>query len=62
MAVVNMPRAEESKAGQTLVEAAASVLAARRSDIPGDFLIELFERAAPDDLVRYSPEELSGIG
>jgi glutamate dehydrogenase len=62
MAVVNMPRAEEGEAGQTLVEAAASVLAARRSDIPRDFLIELFERAAPDDLVRYSPEQLAGIG
>jgi NAD-specific glutamate dehydrogenase len=62
MAVVIMPRAEEGEAGQTLVEAAASVLAARRSDIPRDFLIELFERAAPDDLVRYSPEELAGIG
>ena len=57
-----MPRAEEGEAGQTLVEAAASVLAARRGDIPRDFLIELFERAAPDDLVRYSPEELAGIG
>ena len=62
MAVVNMPRAEEGEAGQTLVEAAASVLAARRSDIPRDFLIELLERAAPDDLVRYSPEELAGVG
>ena len=44
MAVVNMPRAEEGEACQTLVEAAASVLAARRSDIPRDFLIELLER------------------
>src|SRR5262245_4115761 len=62
MAVVNMPRVEEGEAGQTLVEAAASALAARRSDIPRDFLIELFERAAPDDLMRCSPEELAGIG
>ena len=62
MAGVNMPRVEESEAGQTLVEAAASVLAARRSDIPRDFLIELFERAAPDDLIHCSPEELAGIG
>jgi glutamate dehydrogenase len=62
MAVLNMPRAEEGEAGQTLVEAAAALLAARRSDIPRDFLIDLFERAAPDDLVRLSPEELAGIG
>jgi glutamate dehydrogenase len=62
MAVVNMPRAQEGEAGQTLVEAAAALLAARRSDIPRDFLIELFERAAPDDLARLSPDELAGIG
>jgi glutamate dehydrogenase len=62
MAVMNMPHAEESEAGQTLVEAAASLLAARRADIPRHFLPALFERATPDDLVRYSPEELAGIG
>ena len=62
MAVVNMPRAEEGEAGQTLVEAAAALLAARRSDIPRDFLIDLFERAAPDDLVRLSPDELAAVG
>jgi glutamate dehydrogenase len=62
MAVMNMTRADEGEAGQTLVEAAAAALAARRSDIPRDFLLALFERATPDDLVRYSPEELAGIG
>ena len=62
MAVVNMPRAEEGEAGQTLVEAAAALLAARRSDISRDFLIDLFERAAPDDLVRLSPDELAAVG
>ena len=62
MAVMNLTRAEEGEAGQTLVEAAAALLAARRSDVPRDFLLALFERATPDDLVRYSPDELAGIG
>jgi len=62
MAVMSIPRAEEDETGQTLVEAAAILLTTRRGDIPRDFLVELFERAAPDDLTRYSAEELAGIG
>ena len=62
MAVMNLTRAEEGEAGQTLVEAAAALLAARRSDVSRDFLLALFERATPDDLMRYSPDELAGIG
>jgi glutamate dehydrogenase len=62
MAVLSMPRAQKGEAGQTLVESAAALLAARRSHIPGSFLIDLFERAAPEDLVCLSPDELAAIG
>ena len=62
MAVMSIPRADEDEPGQTLVEAAAAILTARRGDIPRDFLVELFERAAADELTRYSAEELAGIG
>ncbi|MGO9045461.1 MAG: NAD-glutamate dehydrogenase [Xanthobacteraceae bacterium] len=59
---MSIPRADEDEPGQTLVEAAAAILTARRGDIPRDFLVELFERAAADELTRYSAEELAGIG
>ena len=62
MAVMSIPRTDEDEPGQTLVEAAAAILTARRGDIPRDFLVELFERAAADELTRYSAEELAGIG
>ncbi len=59
---MNMPHIEDAEAGRTLVQAAATLLAGRRGDIPHDFLLTLFERATPDDLVRYSPQELAEIG
>src|SRR5215470_14211044 len=62
MAAVNLPRAEEGEAGQTLIEQAAALLATRRGDIPRDFLIDLFECPAREDLVRLSPDELAAIG
>jgi glutamate dehydrogenase len=61
MAVQNIPRPDDADTRENLVGAAAAVLTARRRDIPGDFLLELYARAAPDDLERYSPAELAGI-
>ena len=61
MAVQNIPRPEDDSAGEALVGAAASLLAARRRDIPRDFLAELYGHAVPDDLERSDPEELAGI-
>jgi glutamate dehydrogenase len=61
MAVQNIPRPDDADSRETLVGAAAAVLSARRRDIPGDFLLELYARAARDDLERYSPAELAGI-
>ena len=61
MAVQNIPRPEHDEFRESLVGAAAAVLAARRRDIPGDFLVELFGRAPPEDIERYGPAELAGI-
>jgi glutamate dehydrogenase len=61
MAVQNIPRPDDHQSRENLVGAAAAVLAARRRDIPGDFLAELYGRAAAEDLERYSPAELAGI-
>src|SRR5579872_987249 len=61
MAVQNIPRPADDQSGPALVEAAAALLAARRRDIPRDFLVDLFGRAALDDLVPYNSEELAAI-
>jgi glutamate dehydrogenase len=61
MAVQNIPRGDDDLARETRVGAAAAALAARRRDIPRDFLVELYGRAAPDDLERCSPDELAAI-
>src|SRR6516165_220460 len=61
MAVQNIPRPEQEVVRESLVGAAAAVLGARRRDIPGDFVLELFARTAPDDLERCNPEQLAGI-
>ncbi len=61
MAVQNIPRPEDDQARESITAAAAAVLAARRRDIPRDFVVELYGRAAADDLERCSPDELAGI-
>ena len=62
MAVVNIPRPEDRGASQTLISEAAALVARRWREFPPDFFSALYERAAPDDLERYQPEELAAIG
>jgi glutamate dehydrogenase len=61
MAVQNIPRPQDDQARESLAAAAAAVLAGRRRDIPRDFVVELYARAAADDLERRSPDELADI-
>src|SRR5689334_19684421 len=49
------------RARSAVIEAAAAVLAQRNPDIPQHFIADLFGRAAPEDFVRYRPDELAGI-
>jgi glutamate dehydrogenase len=59
--VQDFPRSAEEDASQALIGAASAALAQRRADIPGIFLAQLFGLAAPEDLVRYTADELAAI-
>ncbi|MGA3140262.1 MAG: NAD-glutamate dehydrogenase [Xanthobacteraceae bacterium] len=61
MVVEDSPRAAQENATQSLIGAATAILAARRPDIPGNFLADLLAQALPDDLQRYAPDELAGL-
>jgi glutamate dehydrogenase len=61
MNVQDIPRVSDDFAGVALIDAATALLAKRNSDVPADFLGKLFGLAAPDDLKRYSAEELAGF-
>ncbi len=56
-----LPGTEEERAAVALIGQAAAALAAKRSDIAKDFTALLFARASPEDIVRYSPEELAQL-
>ena len=61
MAVEDHPRAAKEDATESLIGAAAAVLAARHPDIPPNFLADLYRQALPDDLQHYAPDDLAGI-
>jgi len=61
MNVQDIPRRGDDYTGVALIAAAAAVLAKRNRDIPEDFLAKLFGLAVPEDLQRYSAEELAAI-
>jgi glutamate dehydrogenase len=61
MVVEDSPRAAGKDATQSLIGAAAAILAARRPDIPRNFLADLYGHALPDDLQHYAADELAGI-
>jgi glutamate dehydrogenase len=61
MVVEDSPRAAQENATQSLIGAATAILAARRPDIPGNFLADLLAQALPDDLQHYAADELAGL-
>ena len=61
MVVEDSPRVAEEDATQSLIGAAATILAGRRPDIPQNFLADLYGHALPDDLQHYAADELAGI-
>ena len=56
-----MPGTTDDHASAALIDAAAAILAKRRRDIPDDFLAKLFGLAVPEDLQRYTANELAAI-
>jgi glutamate dehydrogenase len=61
MPTEEFPGTEEDEAAQTLIGAADAILNARKGHVPRDFVIELFSRAVPEDLLRYEAREVAGL-
>ena len=61
MNVRDIPRSADDYAGVALIDAATLLLAKRKSAIPDDFLAKLFGLVVPEDLARYTADELAGI-
>src|SRR6266567_586101 len=61
MAVEDNPVAGDDAAVRALIEAAAALAAKRQPDLPKDFLIALFARAVPEDILRYQAHEVAAL-
>src|ERR1700722_9539146 len=61
MNVQDIPRNGDDYASVALIDAATALLTSRNRDISDDFLAKLFGLAVPDDLARYTAEQLAGI-
>jgi glutamate dehydrogenase len=61
MNVQDIPRRGDDGTSVALIDAATALLAKRNRDIPEDFLAKLFGLAVPEDLQRYSAEDLAAI-
>ncbi|MGA2892664.1 MAG: NAD-glutamate dehydrogenase [Xanthobacteraceae bacterium] len=61
MNVQDIPRRSDDYPSVALIDAATVLLTKRRPDIPDDFLLKLFGLAVPEDLDRYSADQLAGI-
>ncbi len=57
----DLPHSGDDYASVALIGAATAVLAQRQRDIPDDFAAKLFGLAVPEDLERYTAEELADI-
>ena len=56
----DIPRSSDDQATAALIEAAAA-LSKRKPDVPADFVDKLFGLAVPEDLARYSANEIAVI-
>ncbi|MGB6877534.1 MAG: hypothetical protein WBD87_16030, partial [Candidatus Acidiferrales bacterium] len=61
MSVQESPRIDSQADAQSLIDAAGALLALRQPGIPRDFLSALFGLAVPEDLERYSAEQIAAI-
>ncbi len=61
MNVQDISPAGDDHASAALIDSATALLAKRNRGIPRDFLNDLFGLAVPEDLARYTAQELAGI-
>ncbi|MEP7029943.1 MAG: NAD-glutamate dehydrogenase, partial [Pseudolabrys sp.] len=59
--LVKLPGSDEESAVRAVIEQASGVLAGRRKDIPPGFIAQLYERAAPEDVACYGPQDLAQL-
>jgi glutamate dehydrogenase len=58
---VDIPVSQRDSAAGAVLKQAGSALAARRKDIPSDFVAQLYARAVPEDLLCYAPADLAAL-
>jgi len=61
MNIQDIPRRGGDYSSVALIDAATVLLNKRRPDIPNDFLVKLFGLAVPEDIERYTADQLAGI-
>jgi glutamate dehydrogenase len=61
MNVQDTVAAGEDYTSAALIDAAMTALARRNRDVPDDFLVKLFGLAVPEDLERYTADELAAL-
>ncbi len=50
---------DDDSAAHAVIDTAGAALAGRRGDIPKGFVAQIFERAVPEDVVRYGADDLA---
>ncbi len=50
---------DDDAAAHVAIENAGVALAARRDDIPANFVAQIYERAVPEDVMRYGADDLA---
>ncbi len=56
-----LPGTEEERAARSLINSAAALLKERESDIPNAFVIGLFARAVPEDVLRHNRQTIASL-
>ncbi|HET7165436.1 MAG TPA: hypothetical protein VFI94_09845, partial [Pseudolabrys sp.] len=58
---IDLPASEAERTARGLIEQASTALANRRRDIPATFIAQLYGRSVPEDMVRYSAEDIAAL-
>ena len=61
VAAADLAGNDEARAEAALIAAAGNILRQENREVPADFIAGLFERAVPEDLMRYAARELAEL-